>query len=267
MSTYRLSTAALAALVAAAGLSACGYPGGPLAAHDTLEETRALEPDGRFELENVSGRITLTTWSRSQVRIVAERAAISEEALGRIEVAIDGEGDEVRVRTRYSKRKTGFFRGSPGKVDYTITLPAGARARLQTVNGPVNVEGLTGDLRVESVNGGLELSGLGGEVRAKTVNGGIHARFEEIAIDAHHTFKTINGGIEITLPEGTGGRLEATTISGSIDCDLPLDVKTRKKRKLEGRLGPGGGSFDLSTVNGGIDVVRGPGSLPAEAEG
>jgi len=61
------------------------------------------------------------------------------------------------------------------------------------------------------------------------------------------------------------GQLEATTVNGSIGCDFPLDVKTKKKHHLEGRLGPGGGSFELSTVNGGIDVEQSLGSLPAEA--
>lgn len=264
MSLNRLSASALI-LVAAAVLPACGFPGGPLVARDSLEETRPLDADGRFELENVNGKVTLTTWSRNEVQIEAERAAISEEALGRIEVAIDGEGDAVRVKTRYGKSQAWFFGNSPGKVDYTITLPAGASARVQTVNGPVTVHGLTGNLEVVSVNGPLELYGLGGEVQGQTVNGPIQARFDSVPSDAHHTFKTVTGGIEITLPEGTGGRLEATTVTGAIDCDLPLDVKIKKKRKLEGRLGPGGGSFDLSTVNGGIDLVRGPGSLPAEA--
>ena len=265
MSLSRFSASALA-LVAAAALSACGFPGARLVARDTVEETRPLDAEGRFELENVNGRVTLETWSRDEVRIEAERAAISEEALERIEVAIDGEGDAVRVKTRYEKRNTPWFFGSsPGKVDYTITLPAGASARVKTVNGPVTVDGLTGSLRVESVNGPLDLYGLGGEVQGKTVNGPIHARFDGVPTTGHHAFNTVNGGIEITLPEGTPGRLEATTVNGSIDCDLPLDVTTKKKRRLEGRLGPGGGSFKLGTVNGGIDVEEGLGSPPAEA--
>jgi DUF4097 and DUF4098 domain-containing protein YvlB len=264
MSLNRLSASALA-LVAAAVVSACGFPGGPLVARDILEETRPLDADGRFELENINGTVTLTTWSRNEVRIEAERAAISEEALERIEVAIDGEGDAVRVKTRYGKRKAWFPGNSLGKVDYTITLPAGASARVQTVNGPVTVDGLTGNLEVQSVNGPLELNGLGGEVKGQTVNGPIHARFDKVPSDGHHSFNTVNGGIEITLPEGTAGRLEATTVTGSIACDLPLDVKTKKKRHLEGRLGPGGGSFELSTVNGGINVEQSLGSPPAEA--
>jgi DUF4097 and DUF4098 domain-containing protein YvlB len=98
------------------------------------------------------------------------------------------------------------------------------------------------------------------------VNGGIHATFDRTPSGGDHSFKTVNGGIEVSLPEGTNGRLEATTVNGSIDCDLPLDVETKKKRKLEGRLGPGGGSFKLGTVNGGIDVLRRMGRSRAEAE-
>ena len=263
---FSRSLASALALVAAVALGACHHSGGPLTARDTVEETRALASDGRFELENVNGHITLTTWSKDEVLIEAERAAVTEEALERISVEIEGEGDEVRVKTRYPKGKPWFMGGNPGKVDYHVTLPAGVRARLKTVNGPVNVEGLDGDLRVESVNGGLELSDLGGEVRAKTVNGGIHATFDRTPSGGHHSFNTVNGGIEVSLPDGTAGRLEATTVNGSIDCDLPLDVETKKKRRLEGRLGPGGGSFEFGTVNGGIDVLRTMGRSPAEAE-
>ncbi len=266
MSGHRFSTLATVVLAALA-LSACGgFPSAPLSARDVVEETRALEPDGRFELENVNGEITLRTWSRDEVRIEAERAATNEEALGEIEVDIEGEGREVRVKTRYPKRKSWLGGGHRGKVDYEVTVPRGAEVRLKTVNGHVDVEGLTGDLRVESVNGGLELADLEGEVQAETVNGGIQAGFDRVPREGKHRFKTVNGGIEVSLPEGTGGRLKAKTVNGGIDCDLPLEVTTRKKRRLEGRLGPGNGIFEFDTVNGGVTVVTGMSPSPAEAE-
>jgi hypothetical protein len=265
MSTNR-SPALVAALLAPFALSACLDVAGALVARDVVEETRALEPDGRFALENVNGRITLRTWSRAEVRIEATRAAVSEEALEDIDVDIEGEGRDVRVTTRFPRQKGWFMGGHRGKVDYEVTVPRGAEVRLKTVNGPVDVEGVGGDLRVESVNGGLELADLGGEVEAKTVNGGIHAGLDRVPEGGRYRFKTVNGRIEVALPKGTGGRLEATTVNGGIDCDLPLEITTKKKRRLEGRLGPGSGSFQFGTVNGGIDVVAGLGALPAEAE-
>jgi hypothetical protein len=264
MSNHRLPTLVLA-LLAPLALGACYFPAGPLTAHDTVEETRALDPNGRFELENVNGRINLTTGSENEVRIEARRSAVSDEALERIRIDIDGGGDAVRVKTRYPRQKGWFMGGTPGKVDYDVTVPEGARVQIKTVNGPVNVEGIAGDLRVESVNGGLELDDLGGEVHAETVNGGIHVSFDRTPSGGHHRFETVNGGIEVALPEDTAGRLEASTVNGSIDCDLPLDVETKKKRRLTGRLGPGAGTFRLETVNGGIDVQRRMGRPPAES--
>jgi hypothetical protein len=252
-------------LLAALPLAACGHSGGPLLARDTVEEIRAIEPHGRFELENVNGRITVTTWNRNEVSIQAERAAVNEEALERLKVEIRGEGDEVRVETRYPRRRHWFMGGNPGKVDYEITLPPTVRVRLKTVNGPVDVEGLATDLQARSVNGPLDIRDVRGEVRAQTVNGPIHVTFEGVPPDGHHEMKTVNGGISIAIPRQAGGRLTATTVNGSIDCDRPLDVTIKKKRHLEGRLGPGSGAFDLSTVNGGIDVVDNPAARPAEA--
>ena len=259
MSMHRLSTLA-AALLAALVLSACGdFPGAPLAARDTIDETRPSPLMAASSWRTSTVDITLRTWSRDEVRIEAERAAVNEEMLEKIEIEIEGEGSAVRVKTRYPKQKGWFMGGNRGKVDYEITVPRGAEVRLKTVNGPVDVEGLSGDLQVESVNGGLDLDDVGGEVRAKTVNGGIHADFDRVPGSGHHRFETVNGGIEVALPEDAGGRLEATTVNGWIDCDLPLDVTAKKKRRLEGRFGSGDGRFDLDTVNGGIDVVAGLG--------
>jgi DUF4097 and DUF4098 domain-containing protein YvlB len=266
MSLHRFSTLAVA-LLAAIALSACmGFPSGPLTAHDIVEDSRALDPDGRFELENVNGEISLRTWSQAEVRIEARRAATSEGALEDIEVDIEGEGGAVRVKTRYPKARSWFAGGNRGKVDYEVTVPRGADVRLKTVNGHVDVEGLKGDLEVESVNGGLELADLEGAVKAQTVNGGIQAAFSRVPEGARHHFETVNGGIDVALPAGTGGRLKAKTVNGGIDCEPPLEVTTRKKRRLEGRLGPGDGTFEFDTVNGGVNVVTGLGHSPAEAE-
>jgi len=263
----RFRTTLHAALLPAVALalSACGVAGGPLTARDHVEETRALETDGRFSLENVNGRIELTTWSKPEVRIEADRAAVDESALERLQVDISGEGREVEVRTRHQTTGIFPFGGAGGKVDYRVTVPSGARVRLATVNGPIEVEGVTGGLRVEAVNGGVTMRDVGGAVEAATVNGGIDARYSAAPREGDHRFETVNGGIEVSLPDGTTGRLQATTVNGSISCELPIEEARKSRRRLEGRLGPGPGSFEIETVNGSVHVRRGAGRAPAEA--
>jgi DUF4097 and DUF4098 domain-containing protein YvlB len=253
-------------LGAVTALSACGVPTGPLNARDTVVETRSLDPNGSFSLENVNGRVEIEAWSKPEVRIEAERAAVNERALERLRVEVEGEGSSVEVKTRHERHGglLSFLHGG-GKVDYHVTLPAGARVRLSTVNGPVEVQGVTGELRVKTVNGGVTIRDAAGEVQAETVNGAIDARYEAAPASGRQRFQTVNGGIEVSLPEGATGRLEAKTVNGSVGCDLPLSDTEKSRRRLSGRLGPGDGDFHMETVNGSIHVRRGTGHPPAEA--
>jgi DUF4097 and DUF4098 domain-containing protein YvlB len=254
----RLSTLGRSAFLAAAAFSAACVPGGGLLrSRETITETRDLEPGGRFTLENTNGGVSVTTWSEPRVRIEAEKAATSAEALKNLEVEIDGKGSQVEVRTR-QRRGTFWLFGGGGKVDYRITLPREARVRVQNVNGGLTIEGLSGELDASTVNGGIDITEASGAVEASSVNGGIRTAYRTWSADGRHHFSTVNGGITVTAPPSTGGRLEAKTVNGSIDNGLPLEATGRRSRhRLEGRLGPGHGSLSLETINGSIRLVRG----------
>lgn len=245
------------ALCGALSLAGCvdgsGFPG----VHDTLVETRALDPGGAFTLENVNGRVTVATWSEPRVRIEAEKTASSEARLRDLRVEIDGEGSRVDVRTRMPGGGW-LFGGGSSRVEYRITLPEGARVRVGTVNGSVEVAGLAGELRASTTNGSVEVKDAAGVVEASTVNGGIRARYRVVDPEGRHSFSTTNGSINVSLGEGGGGRVEARTVNGSIDNDLPLESTSRAtRRRLEGRLGKGSGSLQLNTVNGSIHLRKG----------
>jgi DUF4097 and DUF4098 domain-containing protein YvlB len=243
------------ALVAGLGATACGG-GGLLSVQESIVETRELEPGGRFELENVNGRVHVATWTEPRVRIEADKAASSRSALRNLRIDIDGEGSRVKVRTRHS-RGSWLFGGGGGKVDYRITVPAGARVSVETVNGRVEIEGVTGDLRAATTNGGVEISGASGVVVATSVNGSINTGYGTLTGEGDHRFSTVNGSITVLVPEGTGGRLEAQTVNGSVDSDLRLESSERAtRRRLVGRLGQGRGSLKLETVNGSIRLRR-----------
>ena len=96
-------------VVAGTLVSAChGHGHGVLRARDTVEETRPLDRDGTFRLQNTNGRVTVTAWDESRVRIEAERAAATERGLDEIKIDVRGEGDRVEVTTRLPK---GFLFG------------------------------------------------------------------------------------------------------------------------------------------------------------
>jgi len=72
------------------------------------------------------------------------------------------------------------------------------------------------------------------------------------------TFKTVNGGITLTLPGAFDADLSAETLNGSITTDFPVTMGGGEvsRRRLNGRIGNGGRELNLKTVNGSIKLLR-----------
>jgi DUF4097 and DUF4098 domain-containing protein YvlB len=69
--------------------------------------------------------------------------------------------------------------------------------------------------------------------------------------------KSVNGGIDVSLPDGASADLRAQTVNGDIETDFPITVQGRvTKRKLAGTIGSGGRQLALETVNGGIEIKK-----------
>jgi hypothetical protein len=248
-------------LVGALVLTGCIDGGGfGNAVHETVDVTRSLSPTGAFQLENTNGSIHLATWDEPRVRIEAVKAAGTEEALRRIEVAVEGEGDRVEVRTRYPK---GHWFGRGGKVDYTVTLPRQARVDVRTVNGRVEVQDVGGRLSAQTVNGTIDATGLGGEVEASTVNGTVEVALVRVEPSSRNRLSATNGTVRLTLPRDAAADVEATTVNGAVHCDFDVADGRVSRRRVEGRIGGGGARFELRTVNGTADIDRGLASVAA----
>jgi DUF4097 and DUF4098 domain-containing protein YvlB len=102
-----------------------------------------------------------------------------------------------------------------------------------------------------------------GEVRASAVNGSVEARLASVDPAGRSRLHTTNGSVRLTLPSDASADVEARTVNGSVGCDFELEGASKTRRKIEGRIGSGGGRFDLGTVNGSVSIDRG---LSARAE-
>ncbi len=71
-----------AAAVLSAAVWLAGCVGGDLGApfDETIDESRPLSAHGELSLENVNGKIRLTTWDEPRVRIEATKSAGSRRA-------------------------------------------------------------------------------------------------------------------------------------------------------------------------------------------
>jgi hypothetical protein len=141
-------------------------------------------------------------------------------------------------------------------VEFKVTVPSGVRFVGRTVNGGIAASGITADAEAHTVNGGVVLEATG-TAWAESVNGGITAHLGRTDWKGALKLKTVNGGIEMTMPEGLSADVKASTVNGDIQTDFPLTVTGRiSRRKLEGTIGSGGRILELETVNGSIELLK-----------
>ncbi len=106
---------------------------------------------------------------------------------------------------------------------------------------------------MRTVNGRITLSTskIGS---AETVNGSIDATVGSADWTGRLDFTTVNGSITLRLPKDTHTNLHARMLNGGFETDFPLMVRSmgRRNRRVDGVIGNGGRDLELETVNGSI---------------
>ncbi|MFE6740624.1 DUF4097 family beta strand repeat-containing protein [Streptomyces tubercidicus] len=185
-------------------------------------------------------------WNRGAV------ISVTVPAGTRVEVGVVGAG---AVISGISGRTD--LRGISG--DATLVGLTGP-VQADTVSGSVEVQSVTGDLRFHSVSGDLTvLDGAGGAVRADSVSGDMVLDLDP-AQGADIALNTVSGEVAIRLPDPADARVEANTASGTVSNafdDLRVTGQWGAKR-ITGALGAGTGSLKVTTVTGGLALLRRP---------
>jgi DUF4097 and DUF4098 domain-containing protein YvlB len=235
---------------------------GSLFASVTEEETFSykLNDGGRFSLSNVNGSVVVTGGSGDNVEIVATKKADNQKDMDKIEIEISHSDDEIVVETELGKSDGWFSRnGGSGSVKYEVIVPVGTRLdSVETVNGGVNISGVSGKVVAESVNGDLDVSDLAGDVGLSTVNGSIEAEFTTLGDEQRVKVETVNGRVTINLPANADVDISADTLNGGInakDFGLKAD-KGFVGSDLNGKIGDGSARLNIDTVNGSIKIRK-----------
>lgn len=244
-------------MTAVAGLAPAAVRAG---SDDSFEWSGRLEKGQTIEIKTVNGEIRAEPADGDEVQVRATkhwRRSDPDEVT--IEV-IEHDGG-VTICTRYPGAENRCGVGESGRmnvhnndvsVDYVVRVPRGVKFAGRAVNGGVEANEMRGDVFASSVNGSIEVSSSGA-VEANTVNGSIRARMGVARWRDEMRFRTVNGRIDLTVPEDTGAEVTASTVNGDISTDLPLRVQGRfGPKRMTGTIGAGGGKLSLETVNGGI---------------
>ncbi|MGW7557399.1 DUF4097 family beta strand repeat-containing protein [Streptomyces rimosus] len=150
------------------------------------------------------------------------------------------------------------LRGVSG--DSTLVRLTGP-VRAETVSGRVEGQAVTGDLRFNSVSGDLTLiEGSGATVKADSVSGDMVLDLDPAATGTDVQLTTVSGEVAIRLPAPGDAEVDANTTSGTVANafeDLRVSGQWGAKR-ITGRLGSGSGRLKVTTLSGGLALLRRP---------
>jgi DUF4097 and DUF4098 domain-containing protein YvlB len=246
-----------------AASSGCDIAMADFSDQETAEwrKTFELQPGGRLEIGNVNGKIDVTPGQGNVIEIVAKKVGkasskeAAKQALDRIRITDTVTGGVIKVETTLDRSAGGMFDHSSRQVEYTIRVPAGAELKLTTVNGGVEIAGITGRITAQATNGGIKARDIGGSIEATTTNGGVELDLTNVP-EGGVKLECTNGGIKLRLPSDGKASISARITNGGIDTD-GINLQTRgesSRRRVEGDLNGGGPRISLEGTNGGIRI-------------
>jgi len=263
-------------------LAMCAAASADVVDSRTLDRTLQVAPgeDVTVIVDNVFGRVAVTGSDGNDVEMHATETVRGDlrgdidRARAETELKVEQEPGRIAFRVR---RKDGcdcrdqHWDGYVVAYDIELRVPRRAALDLSTVNeGDVVVADVHGDFELANVNGRVELSGARGSGRISTVNGGVVASFER-APPEDTVFKTVNGEVDVALPDDVSANLDVESFRGDVFTDFEIvsvgaaaapSVSGRgmrllsKPRSARFRVGTGGPTYSFNTLNGDIYVRK-----------
>ena len=206
----------------------------------------------------INGGVSVEGWDKDEAVILAKvfvRAKSTERARTL--------SDQVTINTNrvIEAEIPRLERGNQNKemvsVSYQLFVPQQSNLILTTHNGGVKVENINGDVEFDVLNGGVKLNNMAGWVEGNTTNGGVEVHLHGDSWEGEGMeVRTTNGGVKLFIPDDYSAQLETSTVNGSMNFEIPVQVKGKVNRNVSATLGDGGKTISVHTVNGGVKVKK-----------
>ena len=165
----------------------------------------------------------------------------------------------------------------PGRPTVRIHIPRGEREHsVETSNGTIAVESLSGKVRANASNGQIRLRDITGDIEVVCANGSIEAEDIDGTFDASTangkitarearlkggSLKSGNGRISLQLRPDAAGTLSAFAGNGRVELALPQDGDFRVRIKTRSRVHNHLESYTVSTQDDTTVVEKGSGEF------
>jgi len=243
-----------------------------------------------LEVSIMQGNITVSTWDKGEIKIIARNIDEDETNLltmeqksSKVEVRFKGENSNrfLLELTIPAELNIDFSTGGGnitinndlhGKTDISS---GGGNIFTKNINGKADISTGGGNINIGDINGDADVSTAGGDIQIGTVNGMADistagGNIKVGSINSSADISTAGGNINVGTVGGradistAGGNINVGTISGSADVssaggNINLDGATGKVE-----ASTGAGNLNLKNIQGSIEASTGAGNITAE---
>jgi len=237
--------------------------GGGREVGDSWEYHALIKPSQQVWIRNTNGPIDVLpghsdslyvhaekSWRNSDPQSVQLIPVLTERGLT---ICAMWEAREMRCEDGGDYRLNGVKKNDVA-VRIVVQLPHNVPVEVSTVNGGLQIAGVSAPVEASTVNGKISVVTSAGPVNATTVNGSIEAIMESLT-SGDVKLTTVNGSVMAGLPRTINAIIDAETVNGRVETDFPVKISGKiSTRHLRGTIGSGGPTLKLVTVNGSIGL-------------
>jgi hypothetical protein len=255
-----------------------------------IESSFKVQKGDLLNVNLEQGNITVSTWDKSEVKIVAKNIDddevnlfTSEQKSGRVEIKFRGEdSDDFQLELTMPADLIVDFKTGGGNIIINNNLSnkvnistAGGNIEARVIGAQVNISTAGGNIKLEDINGDAQLVTSGGDITVGSING----KAEISSSGGNINVKAVNNQADISTAGGNivvgtvGGSADISTAGGNVNVSTVsgnAEISTRGGNiNLDGATGKveantGGGNIDLQNIKGSIEANTGAGNITAE---
>jgi len=150
---------------------------------------------------------------------------------------------------------------------YKFMVPDKAKLMINDIHADVNttylINNYKGEVEINALNSQINMENVSGPVVANATNGNVEIEFTKVTPEKPNSILSVNGYVDVTLPQETKADLQLHTMNGEAYTDWEIDVDKEATNampvvanmnmfNIEGTINGGGIPISIQSVNGDI---------------
>jgi len=231
----------------------CALPGASGLAQD-FHKTYPIGAGGQISISNISGDVKVLGYKGDGIIVDGYKVGPDKE---QVTVEDTSSSTRLELRVRYPEH-----RHSNASVNFEVRVPDSLEynfENISSVSGNISMRGVKGRMRAKSVSGNVEVKAISGVVSAASISGNVDVEITTVGGSGEMKFSSISGDVAVRAPANLDADIEMSTISGSLRCDFPIEIREPRYgpgRSARGRLGNGANNLRINSVSGRVSLTR-----------